>query len=238
MLIFAGDKIQADNYNQKLAQVGAAPSCARKRPVPNPAARRSTRSMSAHPALQIFADPILARIASSRARVWGYTRAARAASRSSLWPTATRCCSNKESAREKSILMTTTADRDWSDLPVKDRVSAVDPVADAVSRRRQARPIGRGHRRRQPSKSCPCRRASSARACASPSRTSKMPKCHRRGKRPRLGHYQDNDRAGIYRLSLPAGAEKESARRKSTPSTRRFSNRAWMRSATVNCRPS
>ena len=42
--------------------------------------------------------------------------------------------------------------------------------------------------------------------------------------------FQENDRAGIYRLSLPVGAEKESGTPRLYAANRRFSNRAWMRS--------
>ena len=45
LLIFAGDRFQADHYNQKLAQV-LPRRCATKKPAPNPPVRRSTNSIS------------------------------------------------------------------------------------------------------------------------------------------------------------------------------------------------
>ena len=117
LLIFGGDKIQADSYNQKLAQVAPA-ELREKKTGPEASGEKIDKLDAAHPALQIFADPILLESLKS-SRVWGYTRAsARGRSLISL-ANGDPLLLEQRIGTGKALLMTTTADRDWTDLPLK-----------------------------------------------------------------------------------------------------------------------
>ena len=240
LLIFGGDKIQADNYNQKLAQAGAGRAAREKdRARSERRKNRQTRCGTSGAADFCRSDSCSNR--SSRAAS-GVTRArARAANRRrSRSPMAIRCCSNKKSATGKALFMTTTADRDWTDLPLKTAYLAADPIPHAIPGRRQARPVGR---RASPSTASRKSRlppgfvGKSLRVAKPNKQDSEVPIAGAKDRA--VATIADNDRAGIYRLSLPAGAAKESdAPQMYAVEPRRFSNRAWKRSASVSCKPS
>ena len=118
LLIFGGDKFQAENYNQKLAQ--ALPGELRDKKLgPEANGDKIEKFDSAHPAIQMLSDPILLESLKS-ARVWGYTRA-NAAGKSVLISLANGdpLLLEQKVGAGKVLFMATTADRDWTDLPVK-----------------------------------------------------------------------------------------------------------------------
>ncbi|HVO91366.1 MAG TPA: BatA domain-containing protein [Terriglobales bacterium] len=118
LLIFGGDKFQAENYNQKLAQ--ALPGELRDKKIgPEANGDKIEKLDSAHPALQLFSDPILLESLKS-ARVWGYTRTG-AAGKAVLISLANGdpLLLEQKIGAGKVLFMATTADRDWTDLPVK-----------------------------------------------------------------------------------------------------------------------
>ena len=115
LLIFAGDKFSAESYNQKLAQ--ALPAQLRdKKTGPESGGEKIDKIDLTHPALQSFADTILQESLKT-VRVWGYQRAAGKALISLA--NGDPLLLEQKVGAGKVMLMTTSADRDWSDLPVK-----------------------------------------------------------------------------------------------------------------------
>ncbi len=208
LLIFGGDKIHTDSYNQKLAQVAPA-ELREKKTGPEASGEKIDKLDAAHPALQIFADPILLESLKS-SRVWGYTRAsARGRPLISLANGDPLLLEQKVGAG-KAILITTTADRDWTDLPLK---TAYLPLVQSLTQ------YLAGGKRGQLDAGIA---VDSAKEIALPpglvGKSLRVAKPNKQdvevpiaGEKDRaLATITDNDRAGIYRLSLPAGAAKES----------------------------
>ena len=208
LLIFGGDKIQADSYNQKLAQVAPA-ELREKKTGPEASGEKIDQLDAAHPALQIFADPILLESLKS-SRVWGYTRAsARGRPLISLANGDPLLLEQKVGAG-KALLITTTADRDWSDLPLK---TAYLPLIQSLTQ------YLAGGKRGQLDAGIA---VNSAKEIALPpgfvGKSLRVAKPNKQdvdvtiaGEKDRaLATITDNDRAGIYRLSLPTGGAKES----------------------------
>jgi hypothetical protein len=115
VLIFAGDKFQAEAYNQKLG--AALPGQLRDKKIgPEAGGDKIDKIDLMHAALQSLSDPILQE-SMKTARVWGYQRVtgkpliALANGEALLL--------EQKIGNGKVMLMTTSADRDWSDLPVK-----------------------------------------------------------------------------------------------------------------------
>ena len=207
LLIFAGDKFQAENYNQKLAQI--LPATLRdKKTGPESSGEKIDKIDLSHPALQIFSDTILQESIKS-ARVWSYLRAGGKAL--IALANGDPLLLEQKVGAGKVMLLTTSADRDWSDLPVKTvylplmqslaqylaggkRGSLDGGIAVGTPKELSLPPsfVGKTLRVTKPDK----RNADVAIAGA---------------KERAVATIEDNDRAGIYRLSLPAGAEKDGA---------------------------
>jgi hypothetical protein len=122
LLIFLGDRIHADDYNAKLfdsspsilpARLGA------KRIVGASGAEKIDWIEAKHPVLAAFSDPMLLDSLKS-ARVTGYFRT-EAGDASALVRLAggDLLALEKKAGAGRVILVGTSADRDWSDLPVK-----------------------------------------------------------------------------------------------------------------------
>ena len=209
LLVFGGDKLQSDNYNHKLAQLAPA-EWREKKTGPEANGERIDKFDSAHPALQIFGDPILLESLKS-SRVWGYTRAS-ARGKSALISLANGdpLLLEQKVGDGKVIFVTTTADRDWTDLPLKTvylpliqsltqhvaggKRGQLDPGVDVDSAKEIALApglVGKSLRVAKPNK-----------------QDIEVPIV---GEKDRaVATVTDNDRAGIYRLSFPAGAAKDS----------------------------
>jgi len=209
LLIFSGDKIQPDNYNQKLAQ--SLPADLReKKTGPEANGEKIDKFDLAHPALQIFTDPILSDSLKS-SRFWGYTRA------NPRGKTALISLANgdpllleQKVGAGRVILVTTSADRDWSDLPLK---TAYLPLLQSLGQHLA------GGKRGHLDAGTP---VNAAKEISLPpgfvGKTLRVTKPNKQdtevpivGEKDRaLATITDNDRAGIYRVVLPAGAAKES----------------------------
>jgi hypothetical protein len=110
VLVFAGDKFQADSYNQKFG--AALPAQLRdKKTGPESGGEKIDKIDLTHPALQNLADSILQESIKS-VRVWGYQRAA-GKPLVSLANGEPLLLEQKVGAG-KVMLMTTSADRDWA----------------------------------------------------------------------------------------------------------------------------
>jgi hypothetical protein len=206
MLIFAGDKLQTDSYNQKLG--AALPAQLRdKKTGPEAGGEKIDKMDLTHPALQSLSDSILQESIKS-VRVWGYQRAA-GKPLIALANGEPLLLEQKVGAGQV-MLMTTSADRDWSDLPVKtvflpliqsltqylaggkrgnlDGGIAVGAVKELSF---PANFVGRNLRVTKPDK--------------------QNTEVVIAGEKERAAaKIEDNDEAGIYRLSLPAGGDKDS----------------------------
>lgn len=117
LLIFGGDKFQAESYNQKLAQ--AAPAELRDKKIgPEASGEKITKLDADHPALQILGDSILVESLHST-RVWGYTRAQARGKPLITLANGDPLLVEQKFGEGRTMLITTSADRDWTDLPLK-----------------------------------------------------------------------------------------------------------------------
>lgn len=115
LLIFAGDKFQPDSYNQKLGQT--LPGALRdKKTGPETSGEKIDKIDLTHPALQTLAEPILQESLKS-VRVWSYARSAGKAL--IALANGDPLLLEQKVGAGKVMLVSTSADRDWSDLPVK-----------------------------------------------------------------------------------------------------------------------
>ena len=118
LLIFGGDRLQADHYNAKLAQILQTPIRDKKQGLEASGEKIGKMELT-HPALQSLSDNLLQESIKS-ARVWGYSRIS-ASGKSVLMSLANGdpLLIEQKVGSGRVIFITTTADRDWSDLPVK-----------------------------------------------------------------------------------------------------------------------
>ncbi|HTM09609.1 MAG TPA: BatA domain-containing protein [Verrucomicrobiae bacterium] len=122
LLIFLGDRVQPEDYNRRLYD--AAPSIlpARlkdKRIVSASALERIERIDTKHPALAAFSDPILLDSLKS-SRIAGYYRTDASGGTAMIGlANGDALALEKKFGAGRVILVSTAADRDWSDLPVK-----------------------------------------------------------------------------------------------------------------------
>jgi len=205
LLIFLGDKVHQDPYNQKLSQV--LPMALRDQKTGAEANGEKIDKIDlAHPALQIFSDAILQESIKS-ARVWSYARGA--GKGLIALANGDPLLLEKKVGAGKVMLVTTSADRDWNDLPVKTvylpliqsltqylaggkRGSLDAGIAVGASKELSLPPtwVGKTLRVTKPDK-----RSADVAITGEKERA--------------IATIEVNDRAGIYRLSMPAGAEKD-----------------------------
>ena len=205
-MIFAGDKLSADSYNQKLG--AALPAQLReKKTGPESGGEKIDKIDLNHPALQNFADASILQESLKTVRVSGDMQ--RAAGKP-LIALANGDPLLLEESAGKVTLMTTSADRDWRDLPVKTvflpliqsltqylaggkRGNLDAGIAVGASKELSfpANFVGRNLRVTKPDK----QNTEVAIVGAKERATATV---------------EENDQAGIYRLSLPAGGDKDS----------------------------
>ncbi|MBI2988894.1 MAG: BatA domain-containing protein [Deltaproteobacteria bacterium] len=208
LLLFFGDRIQVDNYNAKLfhSSPPILPAPIReKKSFPEPAGEKIEAMDASHPALQAFADQML-KESLKATKVHGYFRTDTAGG-STLLSLAggAPLLVEKKGGPGRVLFFTSSADRDWSDLPLKTaylpliqslvsylsggKEGAMDPGVTVGSPKVFSFPplyVGKGLRIVKPDRKereitfVPNREKASA-------------------------TFQENDLAGIYRLSLPEG---------------------------------
>ena len=118
LLMFGGDRLELDNYNQKLAQ--ALPAQLREKKVAlETSAEKIGKIALDHPALNGFTDAILHESLTS-SRVWGYFRGD-GAGKSVLVALGNGdpLMLEQKVGAGRVIFIATSADRDWTDLPLK-----------------------------------------------------------------------------------------------------------------------
>jgi uncharacterized membrane protein YobD (UPF0266 family) len=209
LLIFGGDRLQADHYNAKLAPILQAPIREKKLGLEATGEKIGKFELT-HPALQNLSDNLLQESIKS-ARFWGYSRIS--ASGSSVLISLANgdpLLIEQKVGPGRVIFITTTADRDWSDLPVKTaylpmiqslttylaggKRGILDAGINVGSAKEVSLPpsyVGKTIRITKPN-----RQPAEVAMSAAQDRAS--------------GSFEDNDVAGIYRLSFAAGGEKDS----------------------------
>lgn len=210
LLIFSGDKLPADQYNQKLASFLPA-QLRDKKFGPEAGGEKIDRVDVTHPALQGFTDALLLESLKS-VRIWGYTRAS-AVGKSTLisLTNGDPLLLEQKSGNGRVVFVATSADRDWSDLPLKTaflpllqsltshlaggKRGAIDggiAVGEVKEIGLPPGAVGKSLRVTKPNKL-----SAEVTVAAAKDRA--------------VARAEENDRAGIYRISLPAGVDKDSA---------------------------
>jgi aerotolerance regulator-like protein/VWA domain-containing protein len=209
LLIFAGDKFQPDNYNQKFAR-DLPGQLSEKKLVPEANGEKITKYDAAHPALQFLADPILQDSIRS-ARVWGYVRSNAGKTPLISLANGDPLLLEQKVGAGRIMFMATSADRDWTDVPLKTvylpliqslsqylaggKRGSLDAGVVVGSVKEIALPpsfVGKNLRVTKPNKQTVDVAIAAEKDHA-------------------VATIDDNDRAGIYRLSLAAGGEKDGA---------------------------
>jgi hypothetical protein len=207
LLVFAGDKLQPDNYNQKLARALPAP-LREKKLGPEASGEKIDKIDASHPALQMLADPILQESLKS-ARVWSYLRSGGKAL--ITLANGDPLMLEQKAGAGKVMLISTSADRDWNDLPVKTiylpliqsltqylaggKRGSLDPGIAVGATKTLTLPaslVGKNLRVSKPNK-----QNADITITAEKDRASAT--------------LDENEQAGIYRLTLPPGADKDSS---------------------------
>jgi uncharacterized membrane protein len=213
LLIFAGDRVQTENYNAKLAQSSPpllpAP-LTEKKSGPEAGGEKIDRFDVAHPALKAFSDPILLDSIKS-ARVWGYSRTT-ARGKSALISLANGdpLLIEQKAGAGRVLFFSTSADRDWNDLPVK---TAYLPLIQSLTNylaggKRGAMDPGITVGDPKVFSLAPSYVGKSLKIIKPNKQEIEVPLTPDKDRA--AATFQENDRAGIYRVSLPVGGEKES----------------------------
>jgi hypothetical protein len=207
LLIFAGDKVQAERYNQKFVQVLPGQLTDRKLG-PEAGGEKIDKLDLNHPALQLLTDPILLESLKS-ARVWGYLRASAGKNALISLANGDPLLLEQRAGAGKVVLMPSSADRDWTDLPVK---TVYLPLMQSLTQYLAGGkrglldggiPVGAPKEITLP----PNYVGKSIRVIKPNKQESESPIV---GEKDRAkAEIAENNRAGIYRLALPVGADKD-----------------------------
>jgi hypothetical protein len=209
LLIFSGDKFQPEIYNQRLSR-NLPGQLGEKKLAPEANGEKIGKFDAGHPALQFLSDAILQESIKS-ARVWGYFRTAGVRSPLISLANGDPLLVEQKIGAGKVIFMATAADRDWTDLPLKTaylpliqsltqylaggKRGGLDAGIAVGSIKELALPpsyVGKNLRLTKPDKQTRDVQISAAKDRA-------------------IAAIEYNDRAGFYRLSVPAGGEKDGA---------------------------
>ena len=209
VLIFGGDKFQPESYSQRLPQI--LPTELREKKLgPEASGEKIGKFDIDHPALQNLSEDTLQESIKS-ARVWGYTRAA-APGKAALISLANGdpLLIEQKVGAGKLMLFTTSADRDWNDLPVKTvYLPLMQSLAQYLAGGKRGVldagiPVGTAKELSLP----PAYVGKSLRVTKPDKQSAEVAIT---GEKDRAqATIEVNDRAGIYRLTFPTGAEKDS----------------------------
>ena len=207
LLIFGGDKLQPESYNQKLAQ--AAPAQLREKKSGTEAnSEKIARFDADHPALQFLSDSILVESLYS-IRVWGYARAEARGKPLLALANGDPLVAEQKFGEGKVMLVTTTADRDWTDMPLK---TAYLPLIQSLTqylaggKRGQLDPGIEVNTAKQIS--LPAALVGKGLKVTNPAKQDQEVPIEAQKDRA-VAVVTDNHRAGIYRLSVPPGASRD-----------------------------
>lgn len=211
LLIFSGDRVQSDGYG-KLARSAPPllPWEPRERKLGAESSGEKIDKLDlAHPALQGFSDAILLESVKS-ARVWGYTRNASAGKEALITlANGDPLLVERRVGAGRAMFLATSADRDWTDLPVK---TAYLPFIQALTGylaggKRGALDAGITVGAVKEFSLPPGYVGKNLRVIKPDRRETEVVLAG--AKERATARFQENDRAGIYRVALPAGTDKE-----------------------------
>ena len=208
VLIFGGDKFQPESYSQRWPQ--ALPGELREKKLgPEASGEKIGKFDLDHPVLQNLSEDTLQESLKS-ARVWGYTRTAGSGKAALISLTnGDPLLLEQKIGSGKLMLFTTSADRDWSDLPVK---TVYLPLVQALAQylaggKRGALdagiPVGTAKELSLP----PGYVGKSLRVTKPDKQSADIPIAGE--KDLAQATIEVNDRTGIYRLAYPTGVEKD-----------------------------
>jgi uncharacterized membrane protein YobD (UPF0266 family) len=209
LLIFGGDRLQADNYNAKLAPILQTPIREKKLGLEANGEKVGNFQLT-HPALQNLSDNLLQESIKST-RVWGYSRVS-ASGGSVLISLANGdpLLIEQKVGSGRVIFITTTADRDWSDLPVKTAyLPMIQSLTSYLAGGKRGMLDGGINVGSAKEISLPASYVGKTIHITKPNKQA-AEVAMSAGQDRAAGAFDDNDVAGIYRLSLPIGGEKES----------------------------
>ncbi|HXG53304.1 MAG TPA: BatA domain-containing protein [candidate division Zixibacteria bacterium] len=211
LLIFGGEHLSADDYNARLLRVPPAllpGSIAGKKSGPETAADGIARVEATHPALAPLADPVLLDSIRST-RVWGYTRLERGGGTALIsLASGEPLLTEHRVGRGRVMFLGTSADRDWSDLPLKTAyLPLVQSLASYLAGGRRGSvdtgiAVGEEKRIDLP----PSMVGRTIRVVGPGDREGTAEIVANRDRA--VASYRGNERAGIYRIVLPADREK------------------------------
>jgi hypothetical protein len=208
LLIFGGDRLQLDSYNQKMTQALPAP-LREKKLAPEASAEKIGKIDLTHPALENFTDAILQESLAG-SRVWGYFRGD-GAGKSTLISLANGdpLVAEQKVGTGRVVFIATSADRDWTDLPLK---TAYLPLIQGLTNylaggKRGALDGG-------------VQVGSTKEIALAPGVVGKNLRITKPNRQEievgivadrdgSIARFEDNDRAGFYRIALPAGEAKD-----------------------------
>ncbi len=209
VLVFTGDKFQPESYNQKLARdlpglVGE------KKLGPEANGEKIAKFDAAHPALQFLADPILEESIKS-ARVWGYFRMTAGKPPLISLANGDPLLLEQKIGAGRLAFVATAADRDWTDLPVK---TAYLPFIQSLTQylaggKRGGLDSGIAVGSVKPIALPPAYVGKTLRLTKPDKQNRDIPITPVKDRAAAV--IEDNDQAGIYRISLPAGGDKDNA---------------------------
>ncbi|HEX9264017.1 MAG TPA: BatA domain-containing protein [Candidatus Binatia bacterium] len=207
VLIFGGDKFQPESYNQKLAR-DLPGQLGEKKLGPEANGEKIAKFDAAHPALQFLTDPILQESLKS-ARVWGYIRASAAKAPLISLANGDPLLLEQKVGAGHILFMASSADRDWSDLPVK---TVYLPLIQSLSQylaggKRGSLDAGIAVGRTKEVGLPPSYVGKNLRVTKPDKQTADVAVTAEKDRAVAI--IEDNDRAGIYHLSVPAGAAKD-----------------------------
>jgi hypothetical protein len=212
LLIFGGDRLQPDHYNARLFQSSPPilPMQIRERRLGAETAGEKIEKLDlSHPGLKNLSDPILLDSIKS-VRVWGYSRMAQPA-KSALIALANGdpLLVEHKMGRGRVMFLSTTADRDWSDLPLKTvYLPLIQSLASYLAGGKRGSidtgvPVGAGKTLPMP----PSYVGKTLKVIKPNKQEGETPVTAESDRAQAI--FNENDRAGIYRLVLPPGQEKE-----------------------------
>jgi hypothetical protein len=214
LLIFSGDRMQAESFNSKLLQSSAPvlPAPIRDKKVgPESAGENIGKIDLTHPALQNLSDSILVDSVKST-RVWGYSRIA-ASGKPALISLANGdpLLLENRVGQGRVMFFASSADRDWNDLPLKTAyLPLMQSLASYLSGGKRGNldtGISVGEMK---SFNLPPSYVGKPLKIIKPNKQEAEIAIEADQNRA-MAAFESNDRAGIYRLSLPPAQAKEPA---------------------------
>jgi Aerotolerance regulator N-terminal/von Willebrand factor type A domain len=214
LLIFGGDRVQPEQYNLRLLQSSppVLPAQIRERRLGSETTGEKIDRLDLnHPSLKHLSDPILLESIKS-VRVWGYSRIAQPGKSALISLTnGEPLLVEHKLGQGRVMFLSTTADRDWSDLPLKTvYLPLIQSLASYLAGGKRGAidtgvPVGAAKTLALP----PSYVGKTLKVTKPNKQESETPVTADKDQAQAI--FDENDRAGVYRLLLPPAQEKEAA---------------------------